>query len=107
MVRVEITGYKKIERNGKTLYYLSALAIDPIDEVVGIATYNAFVRASHLKKYKVPEGSLVGLEADYYNVKDGDTWKSGITFKNKAGAVKIDDLNNEFEECDDMPALPF
>ena len=49
MVRVEITGYKKIERNGKTLYYLSALAIDPIDEVVGIATYNAFVRASHLK----------------------------------------------------------
>ena len=85
MEKVEITGYKKIVKNGKTLFYLSALAKDPIKGVEGLATFNAFVSLEHLKKHNVPLDSstgLIGLECYYYSCKDGDTYRSGITFKN-------------------------
>lgn len=90
MVTVEIVGYKKIKKKGKTFYYLSAIEF-PDDDIVsfvsaekgteGRATYNAFVSSEHLKKHDVPE-DLIGLKAHYYNVKDGNVCKDGITFKN-------------------------
>lgn len=84
MVNVEIVGVKKIDTKGKTLYYLSAMSEATEKGTSGYTTYNAFVSAEHLKKYNMPESAdkLIGSKARYYNVKDGDTWKSGITFKN-------------------------
>ena len=81
MVNVEIVGYKKIEKGGREIYYLSCLSEETEKGSEGLTTYNTFVSAEHLKKHKVPE-NLIGLTAQYYNVKDGDAWKSGITFKN-------------------------
>lgn len=81
MVRVEITGYKKITKKGKTIYLLYAISDVLQDGIIGLSTYSAFVSPSHLKKYKIEENSLVGTLADYYTVKDGDDYKSGITFK--------------------------
>lgn len=90
MVTVEIVGYKKIEKKGKIFYYLSA--IESMDDynvsfvsaekgTEGLTTYNAFVSSEHLKVHNVPE-DLVGIKAHYFNVKNGNTYKCGITFKN-------------------------
>ena len=82
MITVEVVGYKKIEKKGKTLYYLSCISEDTEKGSEGLTTYNAFVTSEHLAKHDVPEERIIGSKAQYYNVKDGDTWKSGITFKN-------------------------
>lgn len=81
MVRISITGYKKIEKRGKTIYLLYGISEGDEPGIIGLPTYSAFVSPSHLKKYKIEENSLVGTLADYYTVKDGDCYKSGITFK--------------------------
>ena len=83
MVKVEITGYKEIVSKGKTLYYLSAIAEGEENGTVGLATYNAFVSAEHLKKHEVLPVELLGCKADYYTRKSGYTYKSGITFKKR------------------------
>ena len=83
MVKVEITGYKEIVFKGKTLYYLSAIAEGEEKGTEGLATYNAFVCAEHLKKHDVSVDEILGTKADYYTRKSGDTYKSGITFKNR------------------------
>ena len=81
MVRIEITGYKKIKKKKDTYYLLYCIADGQVDRVIGLSVYSAFVSSSYLKKYKIEENSLVGTLADYYTVKDGDDYKSGITFK--------------------------
>ena len=81
MVRVEITGYKKIEKAGKVIYLLYAIADKNEKGIEGLATYSAFVSPEHLKKHSIEDNSLIGKMADYYTVKDGDRYKSGITFK--------------------------
>ena len=82
MTLIRITGFKKIEKNNKTFFLLYGLAEAPEDGITGLATYSAFVNLEHLTKYKIKEQTLVGALADYYNVKDGDRYKTGITFKN-------------------------
>lgn len=87
MTIVQITGYKKIEKNGKTFYMVYAIDTDSSKGVEGLATYSEFVSKEHLEKHKIAETELVGTLAETYNVKEGNTWKSGITFKNsKKGA---------------------
>ena len=83
MIKVEITGYKEITKNGKTLYYLSAIAEGEEKGSEGLTTYNSFVSAEHLHKHDVCIDELIGCKADYYVKKSGDTYKSGITFKNR------------------------
>ncbi len=89
MVRVEITGYKKIQKKGATFYLLYAIANNVEESIEGLATYSAFVSLEHLKKHSIEENSLIGYMADYYTVKDGDGYKSGITFKNKSGEIPM------------------
>ena len=87
MVKVEITGFKEIEKNGRTLYYLSAVAVEPVEGFEGFPTYNAFVSEEHLRKNCIARFDLLGSYAEYYNTKRGDTYKSGITFKNSQKGV--------------------
>lgn len=81
MVSVNIIGYKKVVKNSKTLYYVSAVTNETLSGTEGFTTYNAFVSEEHLKKHNVTPERLIGKNANYYNVKDGDRWKSGITLK--------------------------
>ena len=83
MVKVEITGYKKIVSKGKNLYYLSAIAEGEEKGIEGLATYNAFVSDEHLKKHNVSVDEIIGTKADYYTRKNGTRFDSGITFKNR------------------------
>ena len=82
MVKIEITGYKKIDKGATPLYYLSAMALQKVDGCEGLPTYNAFVSEEHLTKHGITADNLIGSCADYYTTKRGDTFKSGITFKN-------------------------
>ena len=81
MVSVNIIGYKKVVKNAKTLYYVSAVSNDTLSGTQGFTTYNAFLSEEHLKKHNVDPEKLIGKNGNYYNVKDGDRWKSGITLK--------------------------
>ena len=81
MVSVNIIGYKKVVKNEKPLYYVSAVSNDTINGTEGFTTYNAFLSEEHLKKHSVTPDKLIGRNGSYYNVKDGDRWKSGITLK--------------------------
>lgn len=82
MVKVEITGYKEITKGDDTLYYLSAIALQTVEGVEGLPTYNAFISEEHLAKHGITPSDIIGRCADYYTAKRGDTFKSGITFKN-------------------------
>ena len=81
MVNVEITGYKKIEKPEKTLYYLSAISSDIVEGTEGVTTYNSFVSGKYLKECGIEENSLIGSKGKFYNVKHGNTYKSGISLK--------------------------
>ena len=99
MTRIEITGYKKIEKKRKTFYLLYGIANGFEDGITGLATYSSFVTLEHLNKHKVEEKSLVGTLADYYTVKDGDRYKSGITFKHTQAEKEPCSLDTD----DDLP----
>lgn len=81
MVSVNIIGYKKVVKNTKTLYYVSAVSNETLAGTVGFTTYNAFISDEHLKKHNILPENLVGVNGNYYNIKDGDRWKTGITLR--------------------------
>ncbi len=81
MVKIEITGYKKVKKSDKTLYYLSAISCDTPKDSVGVMTYNGFVSEKYLTDCDLSESTLVGAKGNYYNVKQGNTYKQGISLK--------------------------
>ena len=81
MVDIEIVGYKKISKNGKTLYHLSALSTDTPKGCEGYISYNGFVTDSYIKACNINEENLLGAKGKFYNVKDGDGYKSVISLK--------------------------
>ena len=81
MVKIEITGYKKIEKSGNTLYYLSAISCETPKDCEGVMTYNGFVSEKYVADCKLTENTLVGAKGSFYNVKQGNTYKQGISLK--------------------------
>ena len=82
MVKIEITGYKKINKSGSTLYYLSAISCETPKDCEGVMTYNGFVSEKYIGDCKLTENTLIGAKGNYYNVKQGNTYKQGISLKN-------------------------
>ena len=82
MVHIEITGYKKIKKPNKTLYYLSAISCDIPAGHYGYVTYNGFITEKYLNECHLTEDELCGAKGKYYNVKEGNGYKSVISLKN-------------------------
>lgn len=81
MIKCEVIGFEKLNSSNGDFYKVHAVSKDPIPKGSGFAVYSEFVDASHLKKHNVTEETLIGRECQHYSVKDGNRWKSGLTFK--------------------------
>ena len=82
MIKVEIIGYEVLTSSKGEFYKVYAVSDVENPRVVGRKCYESFVDKSHFIKNNVNPASILGMTAEYYNVKDGDRWKMGITFKN-------------------------
>ncbi len=82
MISIKIVGVKEIKKEDNTFFLLHAISEKGLPKMEGLAVYSAFVRLEHLQKYNVEPCDLLGRTAYYYSVKEGNTFKSGITLKN-------------------------
>lgn len=81
MVNIEIVGYKKITKNEKTFYHVSAISDTTLKDTVGLTTYNGFISSEHLEKHSIAESSLVGAKGAVYNIKEQNGYKTVISLK--------------------------
>lgn len=82
MIKVDVIGFEELNSSKGTFYKVYAVSKEENKRGKGFKAVECFVDASHLKKHDKQPGTLIGSTADYYNVKDGNVWKSGLTFKN-------------------------
>lgn len=82
MVNIEIVGYKKITKNDKTFYHVSAISEKEVEKTVGLTTYNGFLSSEHLEKNSVTEDKLVGSKGKIFNIKEQNGYKTVISLKN-------------------------
>ena len=68
-IKIEVVGYKKVN---ESLYYLSCLATEETQKVVGFQTFNGFVTARYLNALGLKEDALLGRKGTYYNIKRDD-----------------------------------
>ena len=81
MVKVEIVGYRKIEKEGRTCYFVSAVSEETLPKTEGFTTYNGFLSSEHLEKNGVTESQLIGRKAKFYNIKKDDKYETCLTLK--------------------------
>lgn len=82
MKKFDVVGYEELNSQNGTFYKIYAISREENERGKGAKTVAEFVDARHLKKYNIDPSTLVGRSVEFYNVKDGDRWKSGLTFKN-------------------------
>lgn len=83
MIKYTVTGYQTVNSKFGTSYLIHALSDTPIDDGKGkgLSVASEYVDERHLKKHNIDINSIVGKQCHRYNIKEGDTWKSGFTFK--------------------------
>lgn len=83
MKQYTVTGYQTVNSKYGTTYLVHALSDEPIDtgKGKGLSVASEYVDERHLKKHNIDIDSIVGRHCSRYNIKEGDTWKSGFTFK--------------------------
>ena len=81
MVNIEIVGYKKITKNDKTFYHVSASSVEELPGTKGFTTYNGFISSEHLEKHSIAEENLIGSKGAFYNIKEKNGYKTVITLK--------------------------
>lgn len=77
MTKVSIVGYKKAtDKNNKPLYIVHAIANEEVKDFQGTPTYQAFITQDYLDRKGVCADDLIGLEGRYYNIKEGNRWRT-------------------------------
>lgn len=78
MISIEVVGYKKLTKNSKVLYYLSAQSYG-VEGTEGITTYNGFVSEEYIASRNITEDTLIGSEGNYYTFRENGSYHSAIS----------------------------